>query len=83
MDYNGWCCIFNIDGQYYLGSLTFRTDCDFGTDNIIGVQCIIFKCDSTGQFTFKDALGECECRSCEYSPSGLSLCVEDFIKYRH
>lgn len=69
-DSRGWSCVFLYDGQYYLADLTYC----FGD-----VECMIFKSDATGQFTFDDALGEYTNRDCEFSPEALRNCIEDFI----
>lgn len=70
----GWCCIFHIGDQEYLGSLIIQ---DAYAD-YYGPECIIFKTEN-GQFSFDDALGECGSRTVEFSPDGLKECVMDFI----
>lgn len=70
-DSRGWACVFNHDGQWYLADLT-TIDCGM-------VECMIFKSDETGQFSFDDALGEYCNRDCEFSPEGLKKCIEEFI----
>ena len=69
----GWCCVFQHQGQWYFADLTI-------TPFVCGVECMIFKSDSTGQFSFKDALGEYCNNDCEYSAEGLKKCIYEFIK---
>jgi len=67
----GWQAVFRYNGQYYLADLTLVC---------YEIECMIFKCDHTGQFTFKDALGEYCNRDCEFSPEGLKQCIDEFIE---
>ena len=71
----GFCCLFFIGSQEYLGSLIIRSDLGYET------ECVIFK-TTNGQFTFEDALGECMMRGVEYSQDALRECVTDFISSR-
>jgi hypothetical protein len=70
-DHRGWCCVFKHNGQWYFADLTIV--------NYVVVECMIFKSDETGQFSFEDALGEYCNQDCEYSPEGLKKCIEEFM----
>ena len=71
--HNGWCCIFNLNGQEYYASLIFGKD-----DKPYSPECMIFKSED-GQFSFKDAGGVYFCDSMSVSPIGLEQCIKEFI----